>query len=70
MRQTRLQKRNGTYYYRQRVPKDLVGYFTPKREFVVSLRTSDPKQARRAAFAKAHEFDQECERVRLWHDCP
>ncbi len=64
MRQTRLQKRHGTYYYRQRVPKDLLGYFTPQREFVVSLRTTDPKQARQAAFAKAHEFEQECQRVR------
>ncbi|MGR3839140.1 MAG: DUF6538 domain-containing protein, partial [Cognatishimia sp.] len=45
-RHTRLALRNGVYYHRAAVPKDIVQTYG-KREESISLRTKDPKEALR-----------------------
>ncbi|WP_319241866.1 DUF6538 domain-containing protein [uncultured Propionivibrio sp.] len=44
---TNLVRRGATYYYRGRVPRDLVDHYR-RREFFVSLKTSDRQQAEHA----------------------
>jgi len=38
--QFHLVNRNGIYYFRRRIPLDLLPYYTPKLEIVFSLKTS------------------------------
>jgi len=59
-----LQRRETTYYFRRRVPADLQAQFG-KREWVFSLGTSSPEQARRLCRAKSFEIDEMIARAEL-----
>lgn len=62
--QTHLFKRDGTYYFRARIPADLLPHFSPKREIVTSLRTKDKTEAKRLVSAMALRVQQEWETIR------
>ncbi len=55
--------RNGTYYFRRRVPKDLLSLY-PSGQVVFSLKTKDRKEADRLARAESVKLDQEFQRHR------
>lgn len=63
--QIHLLKRNSTYYYRRRIPLDLLDYYSPKTEFVFSLKTKDLKEAERRARVESVKLDQEFEKARF-----
>jgi len=42
--QTRLAKRGGTYYFRAKIPADLIAHYG-KKEIKVSLKTTDKREA-------------------------
>jgi hypothetical protein len=65
-----LMPRGTTYYYRRRVPVDLLDHFSPKKEFFQSLKTSVRREAEIRARAKAVEHDKEFERIRLLRHAP
>ncbi|MGB1875208.1 MAG: DUF6538 domain-containing protein, partial [Akkermansiaceae bacterium] len=60
---TRLFKRKGIWYYRQRIPLDLVkaGVYGKRKDFKKSLKTADKATAQRLAdtlaIQKANEWD-------------
>ena len=56
--------RSGTYYFRRRVPKDLLSLY-PSGQVVFSLKTKDRKEADRLARAESVKLDQEFQRHRL-----
>ena len=64
MRETRLVKRGGQFYYRARVPSDLVLHYKPKREFRFSLRTADRAIAKRRVLDESIRMLTEFEQVR------
>lgn len=55
-------KRNGTYYYRRRIPQDLIAVHNGQREVYYSLRTKDravaDRKARKASGLLDDEWDQ------------
>ena len=53
---TNISRRSAVYYFRRRIPDDVIEAFG-KKEFKVSLRTKDPDEARKFASQKAVEFD-------------
>jgi hypothetical protein len=55
--------RSGTYYFRRRVPKDLLSLY-PSGQVVFSLKTKDRKEADRLARAESVKLDQEFQRHR------
>jgi len=55
--------RNGTYYFRRRIPKDLLSLY-PSEEIIFSLKTKDRREADRLARAESVRLDQEFERKR------
>jgi hypothetical protein len=55
--------RNGTYYFRRRVPKDLLSLY-PSEEIIFSLKTRDRREADRLARAESVRLDQEFKRKR------
>lgn len=55
--------RSGTYYFRRRVPKDLLSLY-PSGQVVFSLKTKDWKEADRLARAESVKLDQEFQRHR------
>lgn len=61
--QTRLHKVGSTYYYRQKVPDDLISHYD-KREIKVSLRTKNPQDAAQKVRAEAVKYDAEFQRIR------
>ena len=61
----RLIRRNGVYYFRAKVPVDLVQHYAPKKEIVLSLRTRDPKQALELVRVESVKRDQEFAAARL-----
>jgi len=61
--QTRLYRRNSTYYFRARIPRDLQPYLG-KVEEKFSLKTKDYAEARRLAREASVDFDRRCERLR------
>ncbi len=61
--QTRLIRRNATYYFRVKIPRDLQPYLG-KVEEKFSLRTRDPAEARRLARQASVDFDRRCEQLR------
>lgn len=63
--QIHLLKRNSTYYYRRRIPFDLLDHYSPKTVIVFSLKTKDPKEAERLARVESVKLDQEFEKVRF-----
>lgn len=58
-----LKRNNGTYYYRQRVPKDLLE-IVERREIKKSLRTKDLAEAKRKCKVVAVEVDNILEEAR------
>jgi integrase len=61
--QTKLAKRGATYYFRAKIPVDLIAHYG-KKEFKVSLKTTDKREAIRLCNLKAVEWDEELERIR------
>jgi len=55
--------RNGTYYFRRRIPKDLLSLY-PSDKIIFSLKTKDRKEADGRARAESVRLDQEFERKR------
>jgi hypothetical protein len=55
--------RSGTYYFRRRVPKDLLSLY-PSGQIIFSLKTKDWKEADRLARAESVKLDQEFQRQR------
>ena len=60
----RLRRRGGVYYFRAKVPPELVPSFDGKREVTYSLKTSDPAEANRLVKHHSIKFDQDCEAKR------
>ncbi len=56
-------KINGIYYFKQRVPKDLVAVFG-REQVKISLRTKDPVLAKRLQAEKLDEFNERWARLR------
>lgn len=50
--------RNGTYYFRRRVPKDLLSLY-PSSQIIFSLKTKDRREADRLARLESVRLDQE-----------
>jgi integrase len=63
MPQTGLQRREGSYYYRQKVPWDLRRHFG-KHEIVLSLRTTKAREASARAYEQGHKWTREFIRIR------
>jgi len=61
--QTRLAKRGSTYYFRAKIPADLIAHYG-KKEIKVSLKTTDKREAVRLCNLKSVEWDEELERTR------
>lgn len=55
--------RSGTYYFRRRVPKDLLSLY-PSSQIIFSLKTKDRKEADRLARIESVRLDQEFQRRR------
>jgi hypothetical protein len=55
-RTTHLYQRGRIFYFRIRVPTDLVSHFSGRRDIRVSLRTSDPIVARYRALKSTLAF--------------
>ena len=56
--QTYLLKRGGVFYFRIKIPTDLVLIFRPKHEIKFSLHTRDKKRAMQIAHLEAVRHDQ------------
>lgn len=62
--QTHLISRNGTYYFRRRIPLELLQHYSPKLEIIFSLKTKDLKEAERLSRIESVRLDSEFERLR------
>jgi len=60
---TRLKRRGAVYYFRVKIPADLVEHYG-KREILESLGTKDPKEALRKVRKRSEEQEQEFDRIR------
>jgi hypothetical protein len=56
---TRLWRRGATYYFRAKVPQDLLKHYSPKRELKFSLDTRDRSEAVRRVRVESVKLDQE-----------
>ena len=63
----RLQRRGAVYWFRCRIPADLVEHYG-KQEILKSLQTRDCREAVRLARALSEEQEQEFDRTRAGHD--
>jgi integrase len=63
MAQTHLQRRNGCFYYRQKIPADLLVHYG-QSEIVRSLRTSKQREASAAGYEQGHTWAREFAKVR------
>ena len=61
--------RNGTYYYRRRIPKDLLSLY-PSQQVIFSLKTKDRREADRLARIESVKLDHEFERQRSTLSAP
>jgi integrase len=59
----RLQRRGAIYWFRCRIPADLVQHYG-RREILKSLRTRDPREAVRLARSLSEDQEQEFDRIR------
>ena len=50
---------SGTYYYRQRIPKEISGYYDNKKELCFSLRTKEPSEAKKLSYAYSLKYADE-----------
>lgn len=62
--QNHLTRRGAMYYYRRRIPSDLLDHFNPKKELTKALGTSDRREAERLARALAVKHDEEFQTIR------
>lgn len=62
--QNHLVRRGAMYYYRRRIPSDLLDHFNPKKELTKALGTSDRREAERLARALAVKHDEEFQTIR------
>lgn len=63
--QSRLMRRGSRYYFRARVPVDLLDHYAPRKEITFSLKTSDRKVAVERVHVESLKLDQEFEALRL-----
>jgi hypothetical protein len=63
-RTTHVVRRGATYYFRMRVPLDLVAHYE-KNEITFSLKTKDPAEAKRQAHSEALRHIDEFEQTRM-----
>jgi integrase len=61
---TRLKRRGAVYYFRCKIPADLIEHYGGKREILESLRTADPKEALRKVRTRSEQQEQEFDQVR------
>jgi uncharacterized protein DUF6538 len=61
---TRLLRRGAVYYFRVKIPVDLIDHYGTKREIIESLRTKDAKEALRLVRARSEQQEQEFDRIR------
>jgi hypothetical protein len=52
-----LTRREGTYYFRMRVPRNLLS-LVGKKEIFYSLRTKDPAEAKRLSHIHSYNFSK------------
>lgn len=52
-------RRGAVYYIRVRVPSDLLDYYAPKKEISYSLKTKDPREAKRKGNLERVKIDQQ-----------
>lgn len=64
-KQIHIYTRKGVYYFRRRIPEDLLHHYLPKREFNFSLGTRDPAEADRLQRRNSVALDDEFHLVRL-----
>lgn len=69
-KQIHLYTRDGVYYFRRRIPEDLLQHYLPKREFKFSLATRDPKEADRLQRKCSVKLDEEFHQTRLGLKAP
>jgi integrase len=62
--QTGLVRRGAVWYFRRRIPKDLLQHYAGAREHFISLRTADRVKAALAARLRAVELDNEYAKLR------
>jgi integrase len=58
-------KRGSKYYFRARIPSDLLAVYAPRKEIAFSLKTRDPREAREMARIQAVKLDAEFKAKRL-----
>jgi integrase len=62
-KQIHMINRKGVYYFRRRIPTDLVAHYS-KQEIIFSLKTRDPAEADRLQRLESVKLDAEFERLR------
>lgn len=62
-KQIHMIKRNGVYYFRRRIPNDLVTHYS-KQEIIFSLKTRDPAEADRLQRFESVKLDAEFQSLR------
>ena len=62
--QTHLITRNGTYYFRRRIPTELRTHYSPRLEIIFSLKTKDLREAERLSRAESVRLDIEFDRLK------
>lgn len=62
--QTHLITRNGTYYFRRRIPVELRTHYSPRLEIIFSLKTKDLREAERQTRAESARLDVEFDRLK------
>jgi hypothetical protein len=55
----RLHRRGSVYYFRAKIPADLLLHFAPAKERTLSLRTSNRREAEERVRVESVKFDQE-----------
>ncbi|KAG0163222.1 hypothetical protein DFQ30_000515, partial [Apophysomyces sp. BC1015] len=61
---THLSKRGSVYYFRRKIPLDLIARYNGKKEIMRSLRTSDRRDAERMAREVGVQIDREFAQLR------
>lgn len=65
---SRLHKRGNVYYFRAKIPADLLMHLSPSKERIFSLRTSNPREAEEKVRIESVKFDQEMAQARRERD--
>ncbi|MGW8207281.1 MAG: DUF6538 domain-containing protein, partial [Hyphomicrobiaceae bacterium] len=64
----RLHRRGSVYYFRAKIPSDLLLQYAPARERIASLRTSNAREAIERVRVESVKFDQEMAEARRRRD--